>query len=55
MTIIVKKFDKTLFCDSYNNYIRNLLTHFKTIITSLRTSIKPQRFEILSTRTFVHQ
>lgn len=25
MTIIVKKFDKTLFCDSYINYIRNLL------------------------------
>ena len=25
MTIIVKKLDKTLFCDSYNNYIRNLL------------------------------
>lgn len=29
--------------------------HIFFIITSLRTSVKPQRFETLSTRTFVHQ
>ena len=37
MTIIVKKFDKTLFCDSYNNYIRNLL-----LICSLSNVIPEQ-------------
>ena len=29
MTIIVKKLDKTLFCDSYNNYIRNTFLKFR--------------------------